>query len=152
MEEKMSIQEKQVILSLVNTVLVLLVYSLWIYNRHLSVTQEVINDFTFWGKAFIILVPVTIVVQIVMHILFHIVNAIIYRENVPDQTDERDKLIELKSIRISHWIFILGFFLAMGSQALSMQPWVMFVLLISFGFLAGMASDIAKIIYYRRGI
>jgi hypothetical protein len=152
MEEKMSIQEKQVILSLVNTLLVLVIYSLWLYNRHLSVTPEVINDFTFLGKAFVILVPATIVVQIVMHILFYIVNAILYRETVPDRTDERDKLIELKSIRISHWIFIFGFFLAMGSQALSMQPWVMFVLLISFGFIAGMASVISKIIYYRRGI
>jgi ethanolamine transporter EutH len=148
----MSIQEKQVILSLFNTVLVLVVYSLWLYSRHLSVSPEMVNDFRFWGRAFIILVPVTIAVQIVMHILFHIVNAILSREPVPEKEDERDKLIELKSIRIAHWIFIAGFFLAMGSQALSMQPWVMFVLLISSGFIAGMASDVAKIFYYRRGI
>ncbi|MGF1586095.1 MAG: hypothetical protein ACFCUM_12270 [Bacteroidales bacterium] len=152
MEEKMSIQEKQVILSLFNTILVLVIYSIWLYNRHLSVTPEVINDFSFWGRIFVVLVPVMIGVQIVMHILFHIVNAIISREHVPDKEDERDKLIELKSIRLSHWIFIAGFFLAMGSQALSMQPWVMFVLLISSGFIAGMASDIAKIFYYRRGV
>ena len=148
----MSIQEKQVILSLFNTVLVLVIYSLWLYNSYLSVTPEVINDFSFWGKVFVILVPVMIGVQIVMHILFHILNAIVSREHVPDKEDERDKLIELKSIRLSHWIFIAGFFLAMGSQALSMQPWIMFVLLISFGFISSMASDIAKIFYYRRGV
>jgi hypothetical protein len=43
-------------------------------------------------------------------------------EDMPTTDDERDKLIELKSIRISHWIFTIGFMLAMGSQAIDMKP------------------------------
>jgi hypothetical protein len=43
-------------------------------------------------------------------------------EDMPTTDDERDKLIELKSTRISHWIFTIGFMLAMGSQAIDMKP------------------------------
>jgi hypothetical protein len=91
-------------------------------------------------------------VQIVIHILFAIANRIITQEDMPDITDERDKLIELKCIRISHWIFILGFMLAMGSLAMGMKPYVMFLTLISSGFVASLASEVAKVIYYRRGV
>jgi hypothetical protein len=70
---------------------------------------------------------------------------------MPSFTDERDKLIELKSIRIAHWIFIIGFMTAMGSLAFGMKPYVMFLTLISSGFLASLASEVAKIIYYRKG-
>jgi hypothetical protein len=152
MKEKMSFQEKQSILSLFNGVLILGIYSLYVYQKYLSVTPELINDFKFWGKAFITLVPIVIVVQIVMHILFYIANTIVTRESPPEKQDEMDKLIELKSLRISHWIFILGFFLAMGSQAIEMENWVMFVCLIASGFLSGFTGDIAKIYFYRKGV
>lgn len=152
MKEPMSYQEKQSIVSMVNTIIILGIYSYIIYSRYVADNPDIINDLSFWGKSFIILIPVTIVVQIVLHILFVIVNKIITNDEIPDKTDEMDKLIELKSIRISHWVFIVGFFLAMGSLALEMELWVMFVLLISFGFLAGIVSDIAKIYYYRKGL
>ena len=152
MKEPMSYQEKQSIVSMVNTIIILGIYSYIIYSRYVADNPDIINDLSFWGKSFIILIPVTIVVQIVLHILFVIVNKILTNDEIPDKTDEMDKLIELKSIRISHWVFILGFFLAMGSLALEMELWVMFVLLISFGFLAGIVSDIAKIYYYRKGL
>lgn len=152
MKEPMSYQEKQSIVSMVNTIIILGIYSYIIYSRYVADNPDIINDLSFWGKSFIILIPVTIVVQIVLHILFVIVNKIITNDEIPDKTDEMDKLIELKSIRISHWVFIVGFFLAMGSLALEMELWVMFVLLISFGFLAGIVSDMAKIYYYRKGL
>jgi hypothetical protein len=41
--------------------------------------------------------------------------------------------------------------LAMGSLAMGMKPYVMFLTLISSGFLASLASEVAKIIYYRKG-
>ncbi len=113
--------------------------------------MEIINDFKFWGKAFLILIPVTIVAQIIIHIVFFIINKIVTNEDIPMINDERDKLIELKAIRISHWVFIVGFLLSMGSQAIGMQPWVMFITLIYSGFFAAIASEIAKIYFYRKG-
>jgi hypothetical protein len=131
--------------------LVLGFYSLYVYNKHIAGNPDIINDFSFWGKAFLILIPVTIVAQIIIHIIFYIINKIVTDEDVVDLTDERDKLIELKTIRISHWVFICGFVLAMGSQALKMEPWVMFIILIFSGFGASIISELVKIYFYRRG-
>jgi hypothetical protein len=132
-------------------VLVIGIYSLYVYRNYIQADLELLNDFQFWGKSFLYLLPIGIVVQIVIHIVFAIANRIITQEDIPDFTDERDKLIELKSIRISHWIFIFGFMLAMGSLAMGMKPYAMFLTLISSGFLASLASEVAKIIYYRKG-
>ena len=144
-------QEKQSIVSIIGSVLVIGFYSLYVYRNYIKADLELLNDFQFWGKSFLYLIPVGIVVQIVIHIVFAIANRIITQEDMPGFTDERDKLIELKSIRISHWIFILGFMLAMGSLAMGMKPYVMFLTLISSGFIASLASEVAKIIYYRKG-
>jgi len=144
-------QEKQSIISIIGSVLVIGFYSVYVYKNYIQADLELLNDFQFWGKSFLYLIPIAIVVQIVIHIVFAIANRIITQEDIPDFTDERDKLIELKSIRISHWIFILGFMLAMGSLAVGMKPYVMFLTLISSGFLASLAAEVAKIIYYRKG-
>ena len=143
--------EKQSIVSIIGSVLVIGFYSLYVYRNYIQVDMELLNDFQFWGKSFLYLIPVAIVVQIVIQILFAIANRIITQEDLTDITDERDKLIELKSIRISHWIFTVGFMLAMGSLAMGMKPYVMFLTLISSGFVASLASEAAKIIWYRRG-
>ncbi|MBN1789327.1 MAG: hypothetical protein JW830_02445 [Bacteroidales bacterium] len=145
-------QEKQSIVSIIGSVLVIGFYSLYVYRNYIQADMELLNDFQFWGKSFLYLIPVAIVVQIVIHIVFAIANRIITQEDIPDFTDERDKLIELKSIRISHWIFIVGFMLAMGSLAIAMKPYIMFLTLISTGFLSSLASEVAKIIYYRKGV
>ncbi len=143
--------EKQSIVSIIGSVLVIVLYSLYVYRHYIQADMGLLNDFRFWGKSFLYLIPVAIVVQIVIQIVFAIVNRIVTQEDIPDITDERDRLIELKCIRISHWIFIIGFMLAMGALAAGMKPYVMFLTLISAGFLASLASEIAKIIYYRMG-
>jgi hypothetical protein len=79
-------------------------------------------------------------------------NRIITHEDVPHLDDERDRLIELKSIRISHWIFTIGFSLAMGALAIDLKPWVMFVTLIGSGFLASIIAEAAKLYYYMKGV
>ncbi len=152
MKEPMSYQEKQAILSLVNTILILVIYSFYVYSRYIAVNPEIIYDMKFLGKAFVILIPVTIVVQIVMHILFVFVNKVVTNEDPPNREDEMDKLIELKALRASHWVFIAGFFGAMASQAIGQPPYVMFLAFIVSGFLSGMISDVAKLIYYRKGV
>lgn len=98
------------------------------------------------------MIPIAIVAQIIIHIIFAIINKMVTNEDMPTTDDERDKLIELKSTRISHWIFTIGFMLAMGSQAIDMKPWVMFVTLISSGFLSSMVSELARFYFYRKGV
>ena len=130
MKEKITIQEKQILVSVISSILILGFYSLYVYQKYIAGNPEILNDFKFWGRSFLFLIPVSIVVQIIIHIIFAIINKIITNEDFPSITDERDKLIELKAIRISHWIFISGFVLSMGSLTLNMQPYVMFITLI----------------------
>jgi hypothetical protein len=151
MKENTYRREKQLIVSIIGSVLVMVFYSNYIYLKYIDGNTAVLNDFKFWGKSFLVLVPIAIVTQIVIHIIFFIINKIVTDEDVPAITDERDKLIDLKAIKISHWIFVSGFMLAMGSLALGMQPWVMFVTLIYSGFISSITSEIIKVYYYRRG-
>jgi len=145
-------KERQVLVTILATILIFVVYSLFVYNRYIAPDPEIINNPGFWGKAFLLLIPVAIVAQIIIHIIFAIVNKAVTNEDIPSKDDERDKLIELKSIRISHWIFTLGFMLAMGSQALKMELSVMFITLIASGFLSGIISEGAKLYFYHRGV
>lgn len=147
MEQK----EKSILVSLISSILILGFYSLYVYKKFISGSPEVLNDFSFWGKAFLILIPVTIVVQIIIQIAFAIIHKISTGEDIATMTDERDKLIELRAIKISHWIFITGFLLAMGSQAIAMPAYTMFILLISSGFASSIISDMVRIYFYRRG-
>jgi len=145
-------KEKQVLASLIASLLIIVFYSLYVYNRYIEADPGLLNNYRFWGKSFLILIPLAIVVQIVIHILFAIINKVITNEDLDGREDERDKLIELKSLRVSYWVFIAGFTLAMGSMALGLQPWVMFVSYLASGFIAEIASGTVKIFYYRKGI
>lgn len=144
-------REKEIIVSLISMTLIMVLYSLYVYNKYITVNPEVVNDFSFWGKAFLILIPVTIVTIIIIYIVFFIINKIATNQDLPQVTDERDRMIELKGIRISHWVFVTGFMLAMASQAFGMKPWVLFVVLFGSGFVSTLAEGIAKICYYRKG-
>ncbi|MBN1924510.1 MAG: hypothetical protein JW798_01630 [Prolixibacteraceae bacterium] len=144
-------KEKNTLFTLVISILVMIVYATIIYQKKVVPDPAVINDLQFWGKYFILFIPIAIGSMIVSYILFAIINKIVTKEDLEDVQDERDKLIELRSIRISHWIFTFGFLLAMGSQALGMEIWVMMVTLIVSGMVSSLVSELAKFIMYRRG-
>ncbi len=152
MEGKMYRKETQILVTLFSLILIPGLYVLYVYQKYLAGNIQLINDFSFWGKRFLVLIPVMIVALIIIHIVFAIINKIVTNEDIPSITDEMDKLIELKSLRISYWMNGLGFMLAMGSQAIGMQPWVMFITLFSSCFVGGIVSSIAKIYYYRKGV
>ena len=148
----MDIKEKRILISLISSVLIMFFYALYVYNRQISGNPDILNDFRFWGKSFLIFIPVAIVAQIIIQIGFAIYISATSREEIDPIEDERDKLIELKAIKISHYLFIIGFMLAMGSLALGMQPWVMFVVLISSGFIASVVNEITRLYFYRKGV
>lgn len=144
-------KEKQILVTAISLVLIFAFYSLYVYIKYIADNIGIINDFKFWAKTFLILIPVTIVSQIIIHIVFAIINKIVTNEDMSTLSDERDKLIDLKAIRISHWIFTAGFLLSMVSQVIGMQPYAMFIILVVSGFLSGIVSEIAKIYFYRKG-
>ncbi len=148
----MDIKEKRILISLIGSVLILGFYAWYVYSRYIAGNPDILNDYSFWGKSFLILIPVAIVTQIVIQIIFAIYIHATSKEEIDPIEDERDKLIELKAIKISHYIFIVGFMLAMGSLALGSQPWIMFVVLIFSGFIATVVNEIIRLYLYRRGV
>lgn len=144
-------KEREIIITTVGILSIISLYALYVYNKYLASEPELINDPQFWGKAFIFMIPVVIVSMIVFMIFYAIINKIITREDIDSMSDERDKLIDLKAARVSQVINMFSMFLAMGSQALGMELWVMFVILISSCFLSAFAEGITKIYFYRRG-
>jgi hypothetical protein len=152
METRIYTKEREILITIISIIVLSGLYAWYVYNRYIVANPELLNDFHFWGKAFILMIPVMIVALIFIFIVFAIINKIITNEDISTMTDEMDHLIELKSLRISRWVYSGCFVLAMGSQAIRMEPWVMFVLLIASGFLGGIAEGIAKIYYYRKGV
>lgn len=152
METKMYRKETRIIVTLISTILIFGFYALYVYLNHVRGNTDILNDFSFWGRTFLIFIPVAIVAEIILHIIFAIINKIVTNEDMPTVNDEMDKLIELKAMRVSHWVFIMGFFSAMGMLAFGMPPRVMFIVLILSALLSGLAEGITQIWYYRKGI
>lgn len=144
-------KEKQILVTMISLALIFVSYSLYVYHAYIAVNPGIVDDFRFWGKAFLILIPITIVAQIVIHIIFAIINKIVTNQDMETRSDERDKLITLKSIRISHAVFTAGFMLSMVFLVMGMPPYSMFITLIASGFVSSIVSEIAKIIFYRKG-
>jgi len=152
MEGKMYRKETRILVTLASTILIFGVYTLYVYFKHIAGDPDIVNDLKFWGKTFMVFIPIAIVAYIIIHIIFAIINKIVTNEDLDTKTDEMDKIIELKALRVSHWIFSFGFIMAMGSLAIGMEAWVMIVVLIASCFLGSIAEAITQIYFYRRGI
>lgn len=147
----MSYQEKKSIVSLISTLLIFGTYSLYIFQQH---SAEIFAPaaFSFWASVILILIPVSIAAKIVINIVFNIIHRMATNEQEPAFMDELDKLIELKSTRNSHYVFVFGFLLSMGSLAMNMPVYVMFMVLILSGLLSEIAGVITTLYFYRKGI
>jgi len=145
----MSFQQKQGIVSIISWLVLLTFFISYLFHSSLAGDLAGEGSFQLWGIVFLLLIGISILAQIIIAIIFAIINAIITKEENPI-VDERDKLIELKSDRVAHYLFIAGVLLAMGSVALGMDHSVMFTCLIVAGFLSSLIGEILKIIMYWR--
>jgi hypothetical protein len=152
MEGKIFLKEKQIIVTTFSLLLVLGLYTLYVYKKYVQINPELINNLQFWGKAFLIMVPVMIVSLIILHIIFAIINKIVTKEDLPTITDEMDKMIDLKAVKISRGIYSIGFILAFASQAMGKQIWVLPTILIASCFVSAFIEGVVKIYFYRKGI
>jgi hypothetical protein len=152
MERKMSQKEVQIIMTIVAMFIIIGIYVWHNYNKFIAGNPDIINDQQFWGKHFLMLVPIMAGTLIAFFILFAILKKAVTKKNIETLTDEMDRLIELKAIRISRLVNSIGFLLAFGSLAIGKELWVFFTILISSCFVAALAESIAKIYHYRKGV
>jgi hypothetical protein len=148
----MSYQEKKNIINILSAVLIAGVYFWYVFESHPEEGMETGELLKFWAQTLLIYMPVTIGARIAIYIVFAIVNKIATNEDLPSLTDERDKLIELKSNRISHYTFTAGFILSMGALAADYSVNVMFVILIVSGLISEIFENISQLYFHRRGI
>ncbi|MBE2222701.1 MAG: hypothetical protein IAF02_14230 [Anaerolineae bacterium] len=139
----MTYQEKNNLVSLISTLVIFGFYFFNVYEMYQAGVLSTIAVIGLW-------VPV-IIFTVVVHVVFNIINAIATNHEDTTAADERDKLIELKSTRNSHYLFLTGFFISMGFLMFSTPPLIIFNLLI----LAFVASEIfgyiSQLYYYRKG-
>lgn len=148
----MCYQEKRSIVSAISSILIFTIYSIYIYQNYLTGNIDYSHNYEFWGSVILIFIPVMIVANIIIHIVFIIINKIATDENVPNRSDEMDKIIELKSTRNSHYTFMLGILISMTALVIGYSPMTMFIAITSSMLVACVIGDISQLYFIRRGI
>jgi hypothetical protein len=148
----MTYQEKKSIISVISSILIFVSYCLFMYPRYPGVGVESNEAFHYWGSFVLFLTLFSIIAHIMISIIFNIVFRITTKEKEPAFADELDKLIDLKANRNSFFVFIIGFVFAMGSLVFYQPSHVMFIILISSGFISDVTGSVTKLYHYRRGV
>ena len=95
---------------------------------------------------------ICVLAWLVIQVLAHLVVARLAAEDAKAPKDERDRLIELKAIRIARVVYIVGSLLAVsmlhiGATGPAIGFGVLFALVIG-----ELANHAARIVYHRRGV
>ncbi len=146
----MTYQEKKSLVNLVSAILVSGIYYWYVFRDNPGADMNTDELLKFWGKTIIIGIPIAIIARIVIHIIFGISNTIITKENIPG-TDERDKMIELKTKYVGQMVFGLSFVLAMVFLAMDKSVNLMFIAIIGGGIMSEVIENLLQLRYYRRG-
>ena len=165
----MSYQEKRSLLTIIVGFFILVSYSIYAYTNYQNGSISA-DDLPAWATRILIFIGIgiglTIITQILFHIIYSIVIAIHEKSLNPEMsdkdiekivkqtmiTDEMDKLVELKSLRVGFAIAGIGFMLSLLFILLGYAPMIMMqTIFISFSF-GSICEGLMQIFYYRRGI
>lgn len=165
----MSYQEKRTLVTIIIGFFVLVIYGIYALSNYQNGSIP-IDDLSAWATRILIFIGIgilaTILTQIVFHIIYSIAISIREKANNPDTTnediekiikqtmitDEMDKLVELKSMRVGFIIAGIGFILSLISIIMGYSPMVMMhTIFVSFS-LGSICEGLMQIFYYRRGI
>jgi len=147
----MSIQEKKTVLNMTSGWVIFVAYAFYLSQNYSEELTSTPVDIKFWASAFLILIPVSIVARIIIHIIFAIVTKVATDEDLNYKEDERDKMIQLRSVRNSMFMFAAGFLLSMVAVVMDAQPYMMFVIIAIGGLMAETMEGLTALYYYRRG-
>jgi hypothetical protein len=148
----MTYQEKKSIVSLVSVIVIFGSFCLYMYPQFPRNGLESLETFRFWGSFVFSLILVSIIAHIIINIVFNIVYRITTGEKEPRFEDELDNIINLRATRNSFFVFILGFLLAMGSLIIFQPSQMMFIILITSGFMSDVTGSVTRLYHYRKGI
>lgn len=165
----MSYQEKKTIVSIISGIILLATYCIYAFTR-VSLEMVAPDDLKFWATTMLIFIGIgivsTIIIQIVFHILLSIAIAVkkqVMGEKCDDKEiektidlemveDEMDKLIELKSMRVSFIIAGIGFVSALLSMVFYSSAAVLLNIIFLSFCVGAIAEGITRLYFYRKGI
>ncbi|MEM7798899.1 MAG: hypothetical protein AAF633_06910 [Chloroflexota bacterium] len=152
----MTFQEKNITVSLVNFSLILLFFTLRLFQISQNGNFNSSTIFRLWGVVIIMAIFVTIAATILTHIVSIIIEAIRTGEKDPDTSnidlaDERDQLIDLRGTKVTYTASSFGVFIAMLIFVFGQPALVMFTLLIFVGVIAQIMGDATRLYLYRAG-
>jgi hypothetical protein len=151
----MAIAVQKAVFNLVTTILLMGGYLFYVFGIQGDVNLSKVLDIQFWGIFILKLTVLMVVAKIILFILFAIFKKVKNRtmdEEDLEFMDERDKLIEMKSDRYSHWIAMFGFMVAMIPVSMGYSVQYMFIAILIFGFVSALMSDVWKIYFYKKGV
>jgi hypothetical protein len=165
----MSYQEKRTITNMITMALVLGAYCTYAFGKYQAGTGAQ-DDLKFWATTMLIFIGIGIAAGIVIQIVFHVLLSvtIAVKEKVRDVNcddkeiersiavemveDERDKLIDQKSMMVGFFIAGVGFVTGLISLVLNYSPMVMLnIMFISFS-AGSILEGFVQLYFYRRGI
>jgi hypothetical protein len=150
----MSYQEKNITVSLVSHLFILVYYLVNLFPIIQSGEWIASRLYGLWAIVIGVNILVTIIGSILTNILLTIVEAVQSKKYEDPRfiTDERDHLIELKGIRVSYITFSIGVLISVFAFIFGQPPLMMISLIFVFSILAEILGDIAQITLYRRGL
>jgi hypothetical protein len=165
----MSYQEKRTGVSILTGALVLAAYCVYAFGKS-NAGVVASGDLKFWASTILIFLGIGIGAAIIVHIVFHILfaisfavqqevqggqsddKAIVKMIELETREDERDRLIELKSMRIGFIIAGFGFVGGLVSLLFNNSPVIMLnILYISFS-VGSLLEGVGQLYYYRKGV
>jgi len=144
----MGYQEKKNILIAVTHVVISIGYFGYVAGKYASLSEGA-DLLTFWAKAIVVMVPVYIVIHLIVIFIFTAVHKYRTGEGFPRFVDERDKLIELKAMRVKYFVVIFGLFASMVSVLMGATITIAFVILIGGMLASGFLAPLTHFILYR---
>jgi hypothetical protein len=150
----MSFKQKNIAVTFANFSLILMFYTVNVWQMIQSDSFTPPNMFRLFGWVAFFAVVVTVVAIILTHIIPGVLRNRLTGQQEPimdDFEDERDQLIDLRGTRATYTVTSFGSFVAMLTYIFGMDPLVMFTLLIFFGVLAQMIGDATRLMVYRKG-
>lgn len=148
----MSLPIKKAVFNIITSILTMGGYCYYVFGIHGEENLQRIEDIQFWGEFTLVMIGVTIVLKIILHIIFVIFLKVQDEDTDVEFMDERDKLIEMKSDRNGNYFFVIGLICSMIPIAMGEPVYMMFIILLSGGFVGGTLGDVWKIYYYNKGI
>ena len=147
----MSLKEARIAVTLVTTLATCAVYFFIVLGMQADGRFDGEDATRLIAQAILILIGAQILATIIAQIVATIGHAIATRGEEPDITDERDKLIELRALRVSFIITGVGIVGALVAMATGSTVFATFQIIIASMTVGDLVGNVTRLRLYRRG-